>query len=469
MKEAPAEKLELHEVTYSLYNGFPTYEVTQLQRKPDAHREHSRRVKDMANYISAQAWWNQKQTLAKSGKNVTPTINNVRTQCWSITISLEKCTLDGVKDLFKKLENTEEGFSGCFSEEEGKEEREDGTHYNHAQGCIHFPKKKTGKQLKEFFEETKAHIEPAKNTAALIKYVQKEETHVSGPFKYGDWDALEAKNQNQGTRKDLQDLEAAITSGLTFTEIMNDPELNQSLDKHRTWAIDRINAFKCGKYEFEYRGFDQYGMTLSCDYIWGDSGLAKTSAIQQFFGLKNVFIVGNYANANFLLDGYSGQEVLLLDEFKGEVRFKELLQMMQGAPYKCNVKGGYVWAAWRKVIIVSSVSPLQCYTKLEGGDGRRRQFWRRLSEGIVVHANDQPLANFYLYDSPEDAFLGKTKMKKGIKGYGPEYWARQRTNLPTEQNFEYADVTYGLTARQLSEIGYAPEVDYNDEDDDEEW
>ena len=400
--------------------------------------------------------------MAKAGKP-NPPIDNVRTQCWSITIPLEHSSLEDVTKLFTDLSEGK-GFSGCFSEEEGSKEREDGTHYRHAQAAVHFAGKKTGKQLKTIFAETKAHIEPAKNTAALIKYVQKSDTHVSGPYKFGAWEELEKKNQNQGKRKDLDLLEEAILSGKTFTEIMNDSTLNQSLDRHRRWAVDRLNAFKCGKFEWERRGIDEHGMMLSCDYIFGESGLAKTTTVQDFFGLKNCFTVTNYSTG-FPFDLYSGQEVLILDEFKGELPFKELLQIMQGAPYRCNIKGGGVWAAWKKVVIISSVPPLAIYLGLEKGDGRRKQFWRRLSEGVVINAEEQPLADFYPYDTPEDAFNGVTRMPKGIKGYGPEYWEAQRANLPKERKYEYTDVTKTLSSFQLQEIGYNPDED----EEDDEW
>lgn len=414
---------------------------------------------------TAAEWWSLQTKLQKAGKP-NPSIDAVRTPCWSVTISLKDDsgnTLEGIQELFTQLAEKDD-FSGCFSEEEGAQENEDGEHYRHAQGAVHFKNKVSGKKLKKLFEGTKAHLEPARNTAALIKYVQKSKTHVSGPYRYGHWEELEERNKNQGKRSDLDILNEAIKGGMTFLELMADDDLCTMLDHHRTWAIDRVNALRCGRYKKEHRSLiDPHGMMLVNDYIFGTSGLAKTGVVQEFFGLENVFPVTEYDTA-FPLDGYSGEEILLLDEFKGGIPFKKLLKMMQGYPFKVNVKGGYTWAAWRKVIIVSSVSPLRLYRGIDPKDGDLLQFWRRLSEGVVINANQQPFARFYPYESTDDALRGITKMPKGLKGYGPEYWLKHRLELPDEFTYEYADITSGMSQVELDGLGYRPNDDEEDED-----
>ena len=418
---------------------------------------------------TAAEWWSLQAKLKNAGKP-NPSIDPVRTQCWSVTISLKEGsgnTLESVQERFSKLTEKDD-FSGCFSEEEGSKENEEGEHYRHAQGAVHFKNKITGKKLKKIFADTKAHLEPARNTAALINYVKKKPTHISGPYRFGHWEELEERNKNQGKRSDLQILNDAITKGMTFLELMEDSELCLMLDHHRTWAIDRVNALRCGRYKKENRSIiDPHGMMLVNDYVFGTSGLAKTGVVQEFFGMENVFPVSEYDTA-FPLDGYSGEEILLLDEFKGGIPFKKLLKMMQGYPFKVNVKGGHVWAAWKKVIIVSSVSPLKLYRGIDPKDGDLLQFWRRLSEGVVINANEQPFGRFYPYNSPEDALRGVTRMPKGLKGYGPDYWLRHRLELPDEINYEYADITSGMTQRELYELGYNPDDD-NDEENEDNW
>lgn len=422
------------------------------------------------NYISAKAWHAAKTAMKRRKENGTPTIKNVRTQCWSVTISLKEDsgnTLESVKELFSNLAQ-DDAFSACFSEEEGKQENEEGQHYRHCQCAIYWDHEKTGNWVLKQLSDTKGHVEPALNMKALAEYVKKKETHISGPFKFGHWEELEEKlkNSQRGKRTDLDKLDEAILEGATYTDLLLNPELCKSLDRHKTWVIDRINALRCGRYEFENRSLiDPYGMMLVNDYVWGTSGLAKSGVVQQFFGARNVFTVTEY-DKGFIFDGYKGQDVLFLDEFKGNgIPFKKLLKIMQGYPFECDIKGSHIWAGWKKVIIASSVSPLELYRGLDPKDGERLQFWRRLSEGVVINANHQPFAKFYPYDNPEDAMLGITKMPKGIKGYGPEYWKKHRLELPTEFTYEYADVTEHLTQYELDEMGYSPDGEEVDEED----
>lgn len=433
-----------------------------------AHRAPRGEITMSKNYLSAKAWHSAKTAMRKRGETGTPTIKNVRTHCWSVTISLKEDsgnTLDSVHELFDKLAETG-GFAGCFSEEEGKAKDANGVGYRHIQAAVYWDKEKTGPWVMEQFEGTKAHIEPALNAKALADYVKKDDTHISGPYAFGHWQALEEKlaNSQRGKRTDLDRLDEKILEGATYTDLLLDPEVCKSLDRHKTWVIDRINALKCGRYEFENRSLiDPHGMMLVCDYVWGTSGLAKSGVVQQFFGPRNVFSVTEY-DKGFIFDGYRGQEVLFLDEFKGNgIPFKKLLKIMQGYPFECDIKGSHIWAGWKKVIIASSVSPLEIYRGLDPKDGERLQFWRRLSEGVVINANKQPFAKFYPYDSPEDAMLGITKMPKGLKGYGPEYWKKHQLDLPTEFTYEYADPTEHLTKHELYEMGYNPD------DDEEDW
>ena len=175
------------------------------------------------NYISAKAWHAAKTAMKRRGENGTPTIKNVRTQCWSVTISLKEDsgnTVESVKELFSKLAE-DDSFSACFSEEEGKAKDAEGVGYRHAQCAIYWDREKTGNWVLKQLSDTKAHIEPALNMKALSEYVKKEETHISGPFKFGHWEELEEKlkNSQRGKRTDLDKLDEAILEGATYTDL----------------------------------------------------------------------------------------------------------------------------------------------------------------------------------------------------------------------------------------------------------
>ncbi len=60
-------------------------------------------------------------------------------------------------------------------------------------------------------------------------------------------------------------------------------------------------------------------------------------------------------------DGYSGQKCLIIDDFYGNIKYSQLLRLLDGYEYQCEIKGGFVWAEWTKVIITSNAQPCDWY------------------------------------------------------------------------------------------------------------
>lgn len=60
-------------------------------------------------------------------------------------------------------------------------------------------------------------------------------------------------------------------------------------------------------------------------------------------------------------DGYTGQKVLLLDDYYGYLPYSELLRVLDVYPYRVPVKGGYVHAKWTEVHITSNRFPHEWY------------------------------------------------------------------------------------------------------------
>lgn len=365
----------------------------------------------MGNYFSASEWWRIRRVSEIS-------ITKARTRCWSITISLEQASLEEIKETLDGLAKSEpEGWAACFSEEEGSQKNEQGVGYRHAQAAVYWPQPQTGGKLMKIFNTTfKAHIEPAISQEALCAYVQKDSTHISGPYKYGAWDAFEEEckqaKKNKGKRTDLIDLENAITSGMTYMDIMNDPSLNKVAANKRQWIKDRIEAHQYKQWATKNRSPLGNGL-LSVDYISGTTGLGKTELIHQLFGYAdNVYCIDKteqYESA-FPFNTYQGQPILLLDEYKSQFSFENLLGICYGNPYEINVKNGAGWGGWLKVFICS---PAPVSEQYDGGrsltklDGSICQLYRRLSCGRVIDLRPEYGKPRLPYASPEDCMMGK--------------------------------------------------------------
>lgn len=367
----------------------------------------------MGNYLSAADWWR----MHRANKSFT-SISKTRTRCWSITISLEQATLEEINATLEAIAAEDTGFAACYSEEEGKQKDESRQGYRHAQMAVYWPQPQTGNRLMKLFNKTlRAHIEPAMSQSALCDYVQKRDTHVSGPYKFGAWNEFEkeckAARKRQGKRTDLVTLEEAITAGMTYTELMNDPVLNKMVASKRTWVKDRIEAWQYAQWATRNRSPIGNGL-LSVDYIHADTGRGKTKLIHQIFGYApSVFTISKKEqyDSRFAFNQYNGQPILLLDEYRSSFPFSTLLDVLYGNPYPFENKGGAGWGGWLKVLICSPVPITKQYNgkinALNDQDGSICQLYRRLSCGRVIELKDEYGEPRLPYASIEDCMIGK--------------------------------------------------------------
>ena len=73
---------------------------------------------------------------------------------------------------------------------------------------------------------------------------------------------------------------------------------------------------------------------------------------------------------------------MLYDDFRGsDVRFSELLQILDRYEYRCEVKGGFRQLACDTIVITSIKSPRECYHK---EDEDLQQLMRRITTCIYT-------------------------------------------------------------------------------------
>lgn len=87
-------------------------------------------------------------------------------------------------------------------------------------------------------------------------------------------------------------------------------------------------------------------------------------------------------------DGYTGQEVVIIDDFYGWVKYDEMLRVCDRYPHKVPVKGAFVEFVSKSVIITSNVEAEQWY-KFDGFDASA--LFRRINKYYIfdnVEHND---------------------------------------------------------------------------------
>lgn len=104
---------------------------------------------------------------------------------------------------------------------------------------------------------------------------------------------------------------------------------------------------------------------------WGVPGSGKTRHVYDKHGIENVFTLIADNNACWF-DGYEGEDVLLIDDFKGWITYTLLLKILDIYPVRLPLKGSFTNAAWTKVYITSNYEPSSWYRDVDFAALKRR-------------------------------------------------------------------------------------------------
>lgn len=228
----------------------------------------------------------------------------------------------------------------------GREVGESGT--PHLQGYVEFENPRApGAGWKNFKKLMgQCHFEVRHGTAKQASDYCKED----GDFKeYGEI-------SRQGERTDWTAAVAAIQSGTAIIEVVqSQPQLLPAIR-----ALERLQNLSIAPLERE----------VHTTWLYGSPGSGKTRYVWDNY--PNVY---SKPSGNWW-DGYAGEDVLLLDDFEGDIAFSELLKVLDRYKYRVPVKGGYVGARWSKVFITTNAHPDTFY----GFAPNRGALVRRISE-----------------------------------------------------------------------------------------
>lgn len=212
----------------------------------------------------------------------------------------------------------------------------------HFQGYSEFRGAKRLRGVKHFLGHPTAHCERRNGPRlAAITYCKKSDTRVAGPWEIGSADVT------PGRRTDLNELAEQIQLGKSLSEVRRDDPVNYI--KYRK-GIESL-VFATGKEKSkEFRSVEVL-------VYWGDAGSGKTRAAVE--NASDYYILDQGERVWF--DGYEGETTLIIDDFYGWIKYGQLLRILDGYQYRCEIKGGFTYAMWTKVIITSNKEPVEWY------------------------------------------------------------------------------------------------------------
>ncbi len=193
-----------------------------------------------------------------------------------------------------------------------------------------------------------AHIEEAQGTAeenrAYLRKegkwenTEKETTNLKETYE--EWGAM--PQTGQGRRSDLANLYQMIKDGYSNVEILEvnpDNLLNlQHIDKARLEILSN-------RYKAERR------TNLIVTYVSGSTGYGKSRNILDNHGDSNVYRITDYKHP---FDTYSGEDVLVFEEFRNDLPIGNMLNYLDIYPLQLPARYNNRQACYNFVYIVSN-------------------------------------------------------------------------------------------------------------------
>jgi len=259
----------------------------------------------------------------------------------------------------------------------------------HVQGYLQLANPCSLSGLKACFGQ-RPHFEVRRGTHKQARdYCMKADTRVNGPWEFGE------QKDSQGKRNDLETVGALVKEKKTNLQILEEVGPNASkFSKHIQFM----------RFCYTESESDRQATGVNVIVLYGTTGVGKTYAAVNFIaGGKDYFIcqAPSHPNSKVWFDGYEGQHTLILDDFSGAFcDYRYLLRLLDCYKFSAEVKGGFVWGVWTKVVITTNVIPSAWYTGVNLGPLERRIKEIRLCEHQgtykLIDWNERPLSDDFV-------------------------------------------------------------------------
>lgn len=211
----------------------------------------------------------------------------------------------------------------------------------HWQGYAELSKQTRFDTIKDYLGDPAVHIEKRRGTAQqAADYCKKDRSRASGgeTVEFGSL-------SRPGTRSDITYMVDLIKEGKSNLDLIE--RVPGSFCRYFK-GVDRIRMELDSKEARAWRD-------LQVHVLYGETGTGKTRYVYANYPIESIYKL-DVAN-NLWWDGYHGENVLLIDDFYGWIKYGQLLNVLDGYPFRCEVKGGFCWAKWTIVYLTSNRHP----------------------------------------------------------------------------------------------------------------
>lgn len=308
----------------------------------------------------------------KSSETTTEYKKDAQARRFSITINNPTQSDLEIKEYIESLEHIKYFI---FQREKGHE-----TGTEHIQGFIVFSIAKRFSTIKQYFPT--AHIEKCKGSNTQCRdYCSKTDTRIAGPYEYGQF-------AEERARTDYKEFLELAQGGISDTELSN---LFPTLYMKHIGNLEKIReSFRHDKYCDLIRDVD-------VTYIYGPPRTGKTYSVVKEYGLRNIHLIRIYGTGMF--DSYSGQDVMVFDEFNSQVKITEMNAYLDRYAVELKARFYNRQASYTKVYIIANI-PLSAQYKEEQEDSVKKEIYTAFCERIKTIIRFDKQGNQFIEKSP---------------------------------------------------------------------
>lgn len=238
---------------------------------------------------------------------------------------------------------------------------------HHWQGYVYFFDKVSRKKAQKLLKIGNSHIEHIlkDSTERAIEYCKED-------GKYKEFGIPPC----QGKRTDLDFIKNEILNGTKVDEIC----LTRPMVYHQYGrTLNRIEELYLQK---QFRTWMTKGI-----WYYGKTGVGKSEMWSKNFNPETHY---KHNLACEWWDRYKGQEICIFDEFRGQIKFSELLSLCDKHPHYVKRRGREDLPFLSKTIIItSSLHPEEIYRNSLHAEDKMEQFYRRFE--VILLETDDPI------------------------------------------------------------------------------
>lgn len=212
-----------------------------------------------------------------------------------------------------------------------------------------------------------AHIEKAHHPEKAWEYCKKEESRIAGYWERGD-------PPSQGQRSDIEECVQCIRDNIGTKRPMA-----QAFRDHTNVMVKYSKGIQfVVNNMLEPRKLDSMPKVT---VLYGKTGTGKTKRAME--ELPEAYVWD--ASKGTWLDGYMGHKTMIIEEFRGQMPFGQLLRLLDRYECQWPIKGGFVEVVASEFIITSPSHPREWYQDLEQRvEGSHDQLMRRITEVVCL-------------------------------------------------------------------------------------